>query len=138
MNISTFDELLQAAQQQPHAQRLLLVFAGASAPEHSSDSERARVEAGSSGELTPLMCGDKTPEAIGSFAALCEEAKQFGQDWALVFVAGMSGQGDVAPTEAQAQAPLEGMVQAIKDGKMDHLVPFNRSGHAVRLRRMGH
>ena len=69
MNISTFDELLQAAQQQPHAQRLLLVFAGASAPEHSSDSERARVEAGSAGELTPLMCVDKTPEAIGSFAA---------------------------------------------------------------------
>jgi len=83
------------------------------------------------------MCVDKTPQAIGSFAALCAEANQFGQEWALVFVAGMSGQGDVPPTEEQAQAPLEGMVQAIKDGRMDHLVPFNRSGHAVRLRRMG-
>jgi hypothetical protein len=137
MNISTFDELLQAAQQQPHAQRLLLVFAGASAPDNASAADRARFESGAAGELTPLMCVDKTPEAIGSFAALCAEANQFGQEWALVFVAGMSGQGDVAPTEEQAQAPLEGMVQAIKDGRMDHLVPFNRSGHAVRLRRMG-
>lgn len=137
MNISTFDELLQAAQQQPHAQRLLMVFAGASAPDHTSGQERAACEAGMAGELTPLMCVDKTPEAIGSFAALCAEAEQFGQKWALVFVAGMSGQGDVPPSETQAQAPLEGMVQAIKDGHIDHLVPFNRQGQAVRLRRLG-
>lgn len=136
MNISTFDDLLQAATQQPHAQRLLLVFAGASAPANASPEQHARHAAGLAGELTPLMCVDKTPEAIASFAALCAEADQFGQAWQLVFVAGMSGQGDEPPSEAQAQAPLEGMVQAIKDGRMDHLIPFNRQGQAVRLRRM--
>lgn len=136
MNISTFDQLLQAAQQQPHAQRLLMVFVRADTPDRASGADRTHCDAGMAGELTPLMCVDKTPESIGSFAALCEEAKQFGQDWALVFVAGMSGQGDIPPTEAQAQAPLEGMVQAIKDGRIDHLVPFNRAGQAVRLRRM--
>ncbi len=137
MNISNFDELLQAARQQADAQRLLMVFVSAQAPSHASAAERARCEAGEAGELTPLMCVDKTPEEISDFASLSAEAAQFGQPWALLFVAGMSGQGSEAPTTEQAQAPLEGMVQAIKDGRIDHLIPFNRNGHAVRLRPMG-
>lgn len=138
MNISNFDELLEAAQQQPHAQRLLMVFVGTSAPANASAAERARCESGQAGELTPLMCVDKTPQEIGGFSALASEADQFGQPWVLIFVAGMSGQGDKAPTTEQASAPLEGMVQAIKDGRMDHLVAFNRTGQAVRLRPMAH
>lgn len=136
MNISTFDDLLQAARQQPDAQRLLMVFAGATVPENCSAEEKARFEAGHGGELTPLMCVDKTPDEIGSFEALAKEASQFGQPWALVFVAGLSGRGGKTPTAEDAREPLEGMVQAIKDGSLERFIPFNPQGHAVELRPM--
>ena len=136
MNISTFDDLLQASTQQPDAQRLLMVFVGAALPDNSNADEQARFEAGHGGELTPLMCVDKTPDEIPSFEALTTEAAQFGQPWALVFVAAMSGTGSLAPTSQQASPALEGMVQAIKDGQMDRFIPFNTQGHAVRLRPM--
>ena len=42
LNISTFDDLLRAARQQPQPQRLLFVFAGAELPENSTPSN-ARV-----------------------------------------------------------------------------------------------
>lgn len=136
MNISTFDDLLQAARQQPDAQRLLMVFAGATVPEDCSTEERAKFEAGHGGELTPLMCVDKTPDELSNFQALADEAAQFGQPWAIVFVAGLSGRGSRAPTSEDARLPLDGMVQAIKDGHIERFIPFNPQGHAVSLRPM--
>lgn len=133
MNIRHFDDLLKAARQQPDAQRLLLVFAAATLPEDSTPEQRARFEAGEGGELSPIMCVDKTPQELGSFASLVEESRQFAQPWALVFVAGMSGQGARAPTSEEAQKPLEGMVQAIKDGRIEHFIPFDLQGQAVSL-----
>ncbi|MDE2401469.1 MAG: ribonucleotide reductase subunit alpha [Burkholderiales bacterium] len=133
MNITTFDDLLQAARQQANAQRLLLVFAVAGIPNDSTPEQRARFAAGEGGELTPLMCVDKTPDELQSFAALAEESRQFGQAWTLVFAAAMSGQGDQAPSTEQAQPLLEGMVQAIKDGRLSSFIPFDREGQAVSL-----
>jgi hypothetical protein len=133
MNISTFDDLLQAARQQPDAQRLLMVFAAATLPEDSTTEQRERFEAGEGGELSPMMCVDKTPDELDSFAALLEESRQFGQAWVLVFVAAMSGQGSRAPSSDDAKKPLEGMVQAIKDGQIGNFIPFDQEGHAVSL-----
>jgi hypothetical protein len=133
MNISTFDDLLQAANQQADAQRLLLVFAGATLPADADAAQRAAFEAGNGGELTPLMCVDKTPAELSSFAKLVQEAAQFGHDWVIVFVAGMSGQGRQAPSSEAAQAHLQDMVDAIKAGQLDRFIPFNRQGDAVRL-----
>jgi hypothetical protein len=133
MNISTFDDLLQAARQQADAQRLLLVFANAGLPENSTPEQRAAFEAGHGGELTPLMCVDKTPDELGSFAKLLEEAAQFGQEWVIVFVAGMSGRGTQAPSSDDAKAPMERMVDAIKGGQLGSFIPFNRQGDAVQL-----
>jgi hypothetical protein len=133
MNIATFDDLLQAARQQPDAQRLLLVFAAATLPDDCTPDQRARFEAGEGGEIGPIMCVDKTPDELGSFVSLQEESQQFGQPWVLVFVAGMSGQGARAPTTEEAQKPLDGMVQAIKDGRLDHFIAFDRQGQAVSL-----
>ncbi len=87
MNISGFDDLLRVAREQSEPQRLLLVFANAVLPDDSTPEQRVRFEAGQGGALTPLMSVDKTPEELGTFAALVEESRQFGRDWAIVFVA---------------------------------------------------
>lgn len=126
MNITHFDDLLKAARQQPEPQRLLLVFANAELPEGSTPQEAAKFEAGQGGALVPLMCVDKTPDELVSFASLAEEASQFGQSWVMVFVAAMADGRD-------AEAPLQRMVEDIKRGALGNYIPFNTRGDAVHL-----
>jgi hypothetical protein len=133
MNINHFDHLLAAARQQPDAQRLLLVFAAASLPAGATAEQRARFEAGESGELAPLMCVDKDPAELKDFAALQREAVSMGQDWALVFAAALSGQGPQAPAIAQVEAALTRMVEAVKAGNLSGMIAFDREGEAVQL-----
>lgn len=133
MNISSFNDLLTAARQQPEPQRLLFVFAAAELPEDSTPEQAARYAAGQGGALTPLMCVDKTPDEISTFAALTEESRQFGQEWALVFVASLSGQAGRAPSSQDADAPLQRMVAAIKAGTVSQFLPFNPQGEPVLL-----
>lgn len=133
MNITTFDDLLHAARQQPTAQRLLLVFAGATLPADASPEQHAAFERGQGGELAPLMCVDKTPDELSSFAALVREADQFGPPWAIVFAAALSGSATQAPSSEAAQPHLQRMVEAIKSGQIASLIPFDRDGRAVHL-----
>lgn len=126
MNITTFDDLLLAARHQTEPQRLLLVFASAELPADSTPEQAARFEAGQGGALAPLMCVDKTPAEIDSFASLAAEAQQFGQSWSLVFAAAMVDGPD-------AEAPLQRMVEDIKRGATGNYLPFNLRGEAVRL-----
>lgn len=133
MNISNFDDLIQAAKQQPDAQRLLMVFAHAGLPDNASPEQRAAFAAGHGGELAPVMCVDKTPDELGSFAQLTSESAQFGQEWVIVFVAGMSGHEGHAPSSKDAEPHLQHMVESIKAGQLDHFIAFNRDGEAVTL-----
>ena len=136
MDISSFDDLLHAARAQPEPQRLLFVFAAAELPDDATPAQRARFAAGQGGALVPLMCVDKTPQELPSFSALVEEARQFtapGHDWALVFAAALSGTLNQVPTSADAEAPLQRMVDAIKGGQHGAYIPFNRDGDPVRL-----
>jgi hypothetical protein len=133
MEISHFNDLLAAARQQPDAQRLLMVFAAASLPPGATAEQRARFEAGESGELAPLMCVDKDPADLKDFAALQAEALSMGQDWALVFAAALSGQGRQAPASTQVDAALTRMVEAVKSGNLSGMIPFDRQGEAVQL-----
>jgi len=133
MNIASFDDLLLAARQQPTAQRLLLVFAGASLPPDATPEQRAAFDAGQGGELAPLMCVDKTPDELDGFATLVREAEQFGQPWVIVFAAALSGSATQAPSSDDAQAPLQRMVESVKAGQIGAFIPFDRSGRAVRL-----
>lgn len=133
MNIRQFDDLLAAARQQPDAQRLLLVFAGASLPAEATAEQRARFQAGESGELTPLMSVDKDPAELADFAALCAEAASFGPPWALVFAAALAGRGRQPPGTAQVEAALSRMLEAVKAGRFEGLIPFDRQGEAVQL-----
>lgn len=133
MQISHFNDLLAAARQQPDAQRLLLVFAAASLPAGATAEQRARFEAGESGELAPLMCVDKDPVELKDFAALHAEAAAMGHEWVLVFAAAMAGLGKNPPTASLVDAALQRMVEAVKSGQLDGLIPFDRQGEAVQL-----
>jgi hypothetical protein len=133
MNISTFDDLLRAASEQPEPQRLLFVFAHAVLPDDSTPEQRARFQAGEGGALAPLMAVDKTPEEIGTFAALVEESRQFGSDWAVVFVASLSGRAGRPPTSEEAGRPLQRMIESIKAGSFGSFIPFDRRGDPVLL-----
>jgi len=133
MNIETFDQLLAAARAQPTPQRLLMVFAGAELSADASPAQRAAFEAGVGGELTPLMCVDKSPAELASFAALCEEARRIGPPWQLVFAAALSGRPGQLLDEQAAEAPLQQMVEAVRTGRLAGLIPFDTQGNAVQL-----
>jgi hypothetical protein len=131
MNISSFDDLLRAAREQPEPQRLLFVFANAELPDDGTPEQRARFEAGQGGALTPLMSVDKTPEALGSFAALVEESRHFGRDWAIVFVASLAGRDGRTPTSEETDQSLQRMIESIKVGLFGSFIPFDRQGQPM-------
>lgn len=136
MEISSFDDLLQAACMQPEPQRLLFVFAAVELTDDATPAQRAAFEAGQGGALVPLMCVDKTPQELASFDDLVAEAHQFtapGHDWAMVFAAAMSGTLSKPPTSADAEAPLQLMVDSIKGGQHSAYIPFDRQGQPVRF-----
>ena len=131
MSISSFDDLLRAAREQAEPQRLLFVFANVVLPDDSTPEQRARFEAGQGGALTPLMSVDKTPEELGTFAALVEESRQFGHDWAVVFVASLSGRDGRAPTSEEADRSLQRMIESVKTGSFGSFIPFDRHGQPL-------
>ena len=133
MNLETFDDLLRMARSQREPQRLLFVFAAAELPADATAQQRAAFDAGHGGELAPLMCVDKTPDEVASFAALLEESRHAGPPWAIVFVAALSGRDGVAPGEQDADAPLQRMVESVRAGTISGLLPFDRQGRAVQL-----
>jgi hypothetical protein len=137
MQITNFQDLLMAAALQDQAQRLLMVFAGATLPAGASAEQIADFEAGHGGELAPLMCVDKLPQELGSFEALAEEANRVlsahQQHWQIVFVASLSGGTGQAPSAEQADKALQAMVESIKAGRIAGFIPFNRQGTPVNL-----
>jgi len=133
MNITCFDDLLRAARAQPEPQRLLFVFAGAELPEDSTPEQQQHFAAGAGGALAPLMCVDKTPDELDTFATLVEESRDAGPRWAIVFVAGLAGRAGIAPTHEDAHAPLTRMVGAIKSGQIESYLPFDRGGLPVQF-----
>lgn len=133
VNIESFDDLLRAACAQTQPQRLLFVFAGAELPDDSTPEQRARFEAGEGGALVPLMSVDKNPKELDTFDALVDEARQFGHDWAVVFVAGLSGRDGRAPSTVEAEQSLQRMIESIKAGVIGSFVPFDRQGQPLLL-----
>lgn len=128
---SHFAQLLQAAAAQPQPQRLLFVFAGAELPADATPAQRERYERGQGGALAPLMCVDKTPAELTSFAALAEEARRYGPPWQVVFVAGLGGADGQPPSDAQVDQALERMVDAVKQGRISGYAAYDSSGCAL-------
>ena len=133
MNITCFDDLLRMSRAQREPQRLLFVFAGAELPDDCTEEQQRNFSAGEGGALAPRMCVDKAPDELDSFARLVEESRAAGPEWAIVFVAALSGRNGITPTHADAKAPLDRMVDAIKAGQLGSLLPFDRGGLPVVL-----
>lgn len=131
MSISSFDELIRAARQQPEPQRLLFVFTTVELPDDCTPEQRARFEAGKGGALTPLMCVDKALEELGTFSDLLEESRRVLQEWTIVFVAALSGKNGCVPRSEDAEAPLNRMVESIKAGSIGSFIPFDVHGQPV-------
>lgn len=128
---SHFAQLLQAAAAQLQPQCLLFVFAGAELPPDATPAQRERFERGEGGALAPLMCVDKTPDELSGFAALADEARQFGPPWQVVFVAGLGGANGQPPSDAQVSQALDRMVDAIKQGRFAGYAAYDPSGRLL-------
>jgi len=135
MYISSFDDLLVAAKQQPEPQRLLFVFTRAELPPGSTAAQRERFLAGEGGALVPVMCVDKAPDELLTFADLVQESHQFGQgkEWHIVFAAAASGSGGRELSSEAVEKALQGMVEAIKADSLAAFAPFDKQGQAVKL-----
>lgn len=133
MPLHDFSDLLQAAREQPEPQRLLLVFAAAELPRDATAEEAAAFERGEGGALAPVVCVDKLPAEIDSFAALLEESTRTGLGWDILFVASLPGRGGFAPNSDEAVQPLQMMVEAIKGGRIADFLAVTRAGELVQL-----
>lgn len=131
--ISSFEDLLSAARQQREPQRLLFVFMSAELPEDSTREQHERFAAGLGGTLVPLMCVDRASHELTTFSALAEESRASAPEWAMVFVACLSGQMGRAATHADAETHLQRMVEAIKAGRHASFIPFDREGKPVQF-----
>ena len=131
MDISSFDDLLQAARAQPQPQRLLFVFTGVELPDDSTAEQAASFATGEGGALVPLMVVDKDAGELPDFDTLARESRQFNQDWCIVFAAALSGSNSRAPTRSDAERPLQRMVEAIRHGTHAAFMPFDRQGQTV-------
>lgn len=128
MDITCFDDLLQAARLQPEPQRLLFVFATSSVPDDATPAQKASHARGEGGELTPLLCVDKTPAELTDFAGLVRESRQTGQDWQVMFVAAMADQSAYLPDNKDVDQAFQRMTQMIKYGTVGSLMAFDRDG----------
>ncbi len=128
-----FDQLLEAARQQPEPQRLLFVFARRELGEHPTTAQREAFARGEGGHLQPALCVDKTPGEVADFSALVAESEQTGQHWDIVFVGSLDGRGGIVPNSDEADQPLRFMVNAINDGRVGEFAAFDREGNTLRF-----
>ena len=133
MSLTSFQDLLNAAQQQPEPQRLLFVFAKVELPQNASAQQLERFENREGGTLTPSLCVDKAPSEIESFAALVAESETTGQVWDMVFVGSLSGRAGIAPSADEAAQPLRFMVNAINNGQVAQFATFDRNGAVLQF-----
>lgn len=135
--ISNFDDLLHAARAQAQPQRLLMVFAGAELPDDATPQQRAEFDAGQGGALVPLMCVDKSPDEIESFAQLHKEADGMHSGWRVVLAGALSGTQGQAPSNQAVDDTLQRWLGQIQAGRMDQVLAqtlaFTRDGMAVPL-----
>ena len=133
MNITSFAELLVAAQTQLTQQQLLLVFAKAELPDNSTDTQKADFDAGEGGTLTPVACVDKRASELISFEALCLEAAEFVPEWDILFAGVWGARHGQKLKDEDIDEKMQEVVEWIKVGQIDKLATFDRYGSAVNL-----
>jgi len=134
INITSYESLLSAANQQPEPQRLLFVFLRASLPDDHGDEDASRFHSGQGGALQPIMCVDKTLGELSTFSALVAEAERIEKDWQIVLVAGLAGKNGAVPSSDDAEEPLKMMLHAVENGgDLSKYMAFDREGVPVQF-----
>jgi hypothetical protein len=111
MKIENFNDLLKATTLQAQPQRLLFLFAKATAMKNAVASKHQ------SGTIDPVMCVDKLPEDIASFEALVIEADGITNKWDFVFIGCLDGVDGLPPSTEDAGPFLKIMSNNLASGK---------------------
>ena len=133
MEITSYQDFINMAKQQPEPQRLLFVLAKAQLPEQPTQIQQQQFEQQAGGNLEPVLCVDKLPEEVENFDVLVEESKRTDIDWDIAFVSAMDGRGGHPISSDEASQPLEMMVQQIQAGMIKHFLTINRQGELVQV-----
>lgn len=134
INITSYESLLSAANQQPEPQRLLFIFLRASLPDDHGEADASRFHSGQGGALQPIMCVDKTLGELSTFSALVAEAERIEKDWQIVLVAGLAGKNGAVPSSDDAEEPLKMMLHAVENGgDLSKYMAFDREGVPVQF-----
>ncbi|MEO8839414.1 MAG: ribonucleotide reductase subunit alpha [Herbaspirillum sp.] len=134
MTISNFERLLQEAAQQPDPQHLLFVFTEKGVPERPTSAQEKSSMIDSGGTLTPVVCVDKTLNALTSFSDLVKESEATGKHWDIVLVGCLAGRNGAAPSASEIDQNLEMMVNAVKTGtRLSRFLAFDRAGDPLQF-----
>ncbi len=126
--IKLFKDLLKITRDQDQPQRLMFLFANAEAKNAKKSKKHQQ------GTITPVMCVDKLPADLSTFTDLIKEADAIEKNWNFVFIASLSGQGGVAPTEGEAEPFLNKMANDVETGNnVSRYVIFDRDENPIEL-----
>lgn len=131
MDIFSYKDLIRAAKSQSDSQKLLFVFTQADLPEEASSQQKENFLAGGGGVLLPVMYVDKLPDEVKNFSTLVEQSMEMKAEWKIVFVAALSGEGDVIPSMEKIENSFLKMIESIKKGKFENFIAFDRNGDIV-------
>lgn len=104
-----FHQLLASANSQSQAQRLLFLFAKIDESEEKDSQTR--------GTISPVMCVDKLPTELSDFETLVAEADSVAPGWDFVFISGLSGENNKAPSTDDAEPYLNKMTNDVASGQ---------------------
>ena len=154
ITLNSFDDFLQVARQQTEPQQLLFVFTRAESPQQGvrtdpvvGDADAARsIDPGThrglepdqpdsqqTAHLAPIVCVDKAPRDIASFALFADEAEVVVQDWSVFFVAALPGIAGHQPTPLAIDESLDRMVDAVRLGEVGTYLAFDRTGRPLQI-----
>jgi len=126
--IKLFKDLLKMSVEQEQPQRLLFLFAKADAQNPKKSKKHQR------GTITPVMCVDKLPEELTTFANLTKEADSIEKNWNFVFIASLSGEQGMTPTSDDAEPFLNQMTHDVESGNnIGRYVVFDRNENPIEL-----
>ncbi|WP_448210960.1 ribonucleotide reductase subunit alpha [Colwellia sp. MEBiC06753] len=123
-----YKELLDMANNQTEPQRLLFLFAQ---PEGNNPKKSKKHQ---KGHLEPVMCVDKLPAEVESFEKLVAEADSIEKNWQFVFISGLSGQNNQAPTPEEAEPYLNRMTSDLMTGQnIARYLVLDREGKPIEM-----
>ena len=126
--MKTFKELLKLTHEQEQPQRLMFLFANA----ESTNAKKSKKH--QKGTILPVMCVDKLPEELTTFAALKAEADTIEESWNFVFIASLSGENGMTPSEDDAEPFLNKMVNDVQTGNnVGRYVIYDRGENPIEL-----